>query len=148
MRSDNTILLVEDNPDDEELTRLAFQESGIANRLEIVRDGAEALDYVFATGSWAGRAGGNPNLILLDLKLPKIGGLEVLRRLRAEPQTQLIPVVILTSSVEEQDVIRGYKLGCNSYIRKPVDFDQFAEAVRNLGMYWLVLNEQPMLEKE
>lgn len=148
MISDNTILLVEDNPDDEELTRLAFQESGIANRLEIVRDGAEALDYVFATGSWAGRAGGNPNLILLDLKLPKIGGLEVLRRLRAEPHTQLIPVVILTSSVEEQDVIRGYRLGCNSYIRKPVDFDQFAEAVRNLGMYWLVLNEQPMLEKE
>ncbi|HBG08305.1 MAG: two-component system response regulator [Geobacteraceae bacterium GWC2_58_44] len=148
MKSDHTILLIEDNPDDEELTRLAFQESGIANRLEIVRDGAEALDYLNATGSWADRAGGNPNLILLDLKLPKIGGLEVLRRLRAEPRTQLIPVVILTSSVEEQDVTRGYKLGCNSYIRKPVDFDQFAEAVRNLGTYWLVLNEQPMMEKE
>lgn len=148
MKRDSTILLIEDNPDDEELTRLAFDESGVANSLEIVRDGAEALDYIFASGSWAGRAGGNPKLILLDLKLPKIGGLEVLRLLRAEPRTQLIPVVILTSSVEEQDVIRGYRLGCNSYLRKPVDFDQFSQAVRNLATYWLMLNEQPMMEKE
>lgn len=148
MKHENTILLIEDNPDDEELTRLAFEESGIANHLEIVRDGAEALDYILETGTWAGRPGGNPSLILLDLKLPKISGLEVLRRLRAEPRTELIPVVILTSSVEEQDVIRGYKLGCNSYIRKPVDFDQFSVAVRNLGMYWLVLNEPPLFVKE
>src|SRR5690349_2019636 len=122
MIHENIILLVEDNPDDEELTRLAFEQSGIANRLEVVRDGAEALDYLFRSGSWAGREGGNPSLVLLDLKLPKIGGLEVLRRMRAEPTTRLVPVVILTSSVEEQDVVRGYDLGCNSYIRKPVDF--------------------------
>ena len=148
MKHDNVILLVEDNPDDEELTRLAFDQSGIANRLEIVRDGAEALDYLFTSGTWADREEGNPSLVLLDLKLPKIGGLEVLRRLRAESQTRLIPVVILTSSVEEQDVIHGYDLGCNSYIRKPVDFTQFAEAVRNLGLYWLVLNEPPLPVRE
>ena len=143
MNKQNVILLVEDNPDDEELTRLAFEQSGITNKLDIVRDGAEALDYLFATGAWTGRAGGNPNLVLLDLKLPKIGGLDVLRRLRAESSTRLIPVVILTSSVEEQDVISGYDLGCNSYIRKPVDFNQFASAVRSLGLYWMVLNEPP-----
>ena len=143
MNKQNVILLVEDNPDDEELTRLAFEQSGITNHLDIVRDGAEALDYLFATGAWTGRAGGNPNLVLLDLKLPKIGGLDVLRRLRAESSTRLIPVVILTSSVEEQDVISGYDLGCNSYIRKPVDFNQFASAVRTLGLYWMVLNEPP-----
>ena len=148
MRHENVILLVEDNTDDEELTRLAFEESGIVNHLDIVRDGAEALDYIFATGAWAGRPGGNPSLILLDLKLPKIGGLEVLRQLRADPRTELTPVVILTSSVEEQDLLRGYKLGCNSYIRKPVDFEQFTIAVRNLGMYWLVLNEPPVSLKE
>ena len=148
MKHENIILLVEDNPDDEELTRLAFEQSGIANRLEIVRDGAEALDYLFTSGTWAGRPEGNPSLVLLDLKLPKIGGLEVLRRMRAESQTRLVPVVILTSSVEEQDVIRGYDLGCNSYIRKPVDFTQFAEAVRNLGLYWLVLNEPPLPVRE
>ena len=148
MMHQNTILLVEDNTDDEELTRLAFEESGIVNHLDIVRDGAEALDYIFAIGAWAGRPGGNPSLILLDLKLPKIGGLEVLRQLRADPRTELTPVVILTSSVEEQDLLRGYKLGCNSYIRKPVDFEQFTMAVRNLGMYWLVLNEPPVSLKE
>jgi len=148
VRHKNTILLVEDNPDDEELTRLAFEQSGITNRLVIVRDGSEALDYLFAGGSWAGRTDGNPGLILLDLKLPKIGGLEVLKRLRAEPGTRLIPVVILTSSVEEQDVIRGYDLGCNSYIRKPVDFTQFAESVRTLGLYWMVLNEPPVHTRE
>ena len=139
----NVILLIEDNPDDEELTSLAFEQSGISNKLVVVRDGAEALDYLFATGAWAGREGGNPSLVLLDLKLPKIGGLDVLRRLRADSSTRLIPVVILTSSVEELDIINGYDLGCNSYIRKPVDFSQFAAAVRNLGMYWLVLNEPP-----
>lgn len=145
MTHEHVILLVEDNPDDEELTRLAFSKSNIANRLEIVRDGAEALDYLFATGSFAGRgAKDEPCLVLLDLKLPKIGGLEVLRQLRANPQTRLLPVVILTSSVEEQDVIRGYDLGCNSYIRKPVDFIQFTEAVKTLGLYWLVLNQPPL----
>lgn len=144
MINKNVILLVEDNADDEELTRLAFEESKILNRLVVVRDGAEALDYLFATGAWAGRPGGNPSLVLLDLKLPKIGGLDVLRRLRADPQTKLIPVVILTSSVEEQDVASGYDLGCNSYIRKPVDFTQFTESIKQLGLYWLVLNEPPM----
>jgi DNA-binding response OmpR family regulator len=141
------VLLIEDNPDDEELTRLAFEQSGITNKLDVVRDGAEALDYLFASGTWTGRAGGNPSLVLLDLKLPKIGGLDVLRRLRAESSTRLIPVVILTSSVEEQDVISGYNLGCNSYIRKPVDFSQFAAAVRTLGLYWMVLNEPPKTER-
>jgi two-component system response regulator len=145
MTHEHVILLVEDNPDDEELTRLAFAKSNISNRLEIVRDGAEALEYLFATGAFAGRgAKDDPCLVLLDLKLPKIGGLEVLRQLRADPRTRLIPVVILTSSVEEQDVIRGYDLGCNSYIRKPVDFTQFAEAVKVLGLYWLVLNQPPL----
>lgn len=148
MIKNNVILLVEDNPDDEELTRLAFDESNILNRLEVVRDGAEALDYLFTTGAWADRHKRNPSLILLDLKLPKIGGLEVLRRLRADPRTKCIPVVILTSSVEERDVFRGYDLGCNSYIRKPVDFTQFTEAVRQLGLYWLVLNEPPITEGE
>ena len=144
MMHQNTILLVEDNTDDEELTRLAFEESGIVNHLDIVRDGAEALDYIFAIGAWAGRPGGNPSLILLDLKLPKIGGLEVLRQLRADPRTELTPVVILTSSVEEQDLLRGYKLGCNSYIRKPVDFTRLAEIMRLLGLYWLTINEPPL----
>lgn len=148
MIQNNVILLIEDNPDDEELTRLAFDQSNILNRLEVVRDGAEALDYLFITGAWADRHKRNPSLILLDLKLPKIGGLEVLRRLRADPRTKCIPVVILTSSVEERDVFRGYDLGCNSYIRKPVDFTQFTEAVRQLGLYWLVLNEPPITEGE
>lgn len=144
MINKHVILLVEDNSDDEELTRIAFAESNILNQLEVVRDGAEAIDYLFATGAWASRPEGNPSLILLDLKLPKIGGLEVLRRLRADARTKRVPVVILTSSVEERDVINGYDLGCNSYIRKPVDFAQFTEAVRQLGLYWLVLNEMPM----
>ena len=149
MINKHVILLVEDNPDDEELTRIAFAASNILNHLEVVRDGAEAIDYLFATGAWAGRPpADDPCLILLDLKLPKIGGLEVLRRLRADARTKLIPVVILTSSVEERDVFRGYDLGCNSYIRKPVDFTQFTEAVRQLGLYWLVLNEPPTTEGE
>ena len=142
---ENIILLVEDNPDDEELTKRAFKKSNIANRMVVARDGSEALDYLFATGQWSDRGtDSNPNLVLLDLKLPKIDGLEVLRRLRADPRTMLLPVIILTSSVEEQDVVQGYSLGCNSYIRKPVDFLQFTEAVRQLGLYWLVLNQPPM----
>ena len=139
-----TILLVEDNPDDEALTLRALKKNNISNQVVIARDGVEALDFVFGTGAYAGRAGpAMPSLILLDLKLPRIDGLEVLRRLRGDERTQLLPVVILTSSKEEQDLINGYKLGANSYIRKPVDFTQFVEAVRQLGLYWLLLNETP-----
>ncbi len=142
MINEKTILLVEDNADDVALTQRAFKNSKVLNRLVVAQDGAEALDYLFATGRWEGRdPEGMPLVILLDLKLPKIDGLEVLRRLRSDPRTKLIPVVILTSSVEEQDVIRSYDLGCNSYIHKPVDFTQFVEAARQLGMYWLVLNQ-------
>ncbi|NTU42283.1 MAG: response regulator [Nitrospirales bacterium] len=142
---DKIILLVEDNPDDVMLTERAFRKSGIANRLVVAQDGAEAMDYLFASGQWEGRGREtDPVVVLLDLKLPKIDGLEVLRRLRAEPRTRLIPVVILTSSVEERDLISGYNLGANSYIHKPVDFDQFVDAARLLGLYWLVLNEPPL----
>lgn len=138
------ILLVEDNPDDEELTKLAFAESRVANELVIARDGAEALDYLFATGKHAGRdVGEMPQLILLDLKLPKIDGLEVLRRIRADERTKLLPVVILTTSKEESDMIESYSIGANSYMQKPVDFTQFIDAVRQLGLYWLVLNQTP-----
>jgi two-component system response regulator len=148
MNEKNIILLVEDNPDDAALTQRAFAKSNIANKLVLVKDGVEALDYLFATGAWAGRSEEeDPTLILLDLKLPKIGGLEVLRRLRAEQRTRLIPVIILTSSVEERDLIEGYSLGCNSYIHKPVDFSQFTEAVKTLGLYWLVLNQPPLPAK-
>jgi two-component system, response regulator len=136
------ILLVEDNPDDEALTRRALAKNNIQNDVLVAHDGAEALDYLFGTGPHAGRAI-SPEVILLDLKLPKIDGLEVLRRIRADERTRLLPVVILTSSREERDVISGYGLGANSYIRKPVDFGQFVEAVRQLGLYWLVLNEPP-----
>ncbi|MGE5249936.1 MAG: response regulator [Bacteroidota bacterium] len=136
------ILLVEDNPDDEALTIRALRKNNIGNELVVVRDGAEALDFLFCTGAFAGRdPHDRPQVILLDLKLPKVDGLEVLRQLRASPNTHLLPVVILTSSREEQDLIRGYSLGANSYVRKPVDFNQFVEAVRQLGLYWLVLNE-------
>jgi two-component system, response regulator len=136
------ILLVEDNPDDEALTLRAFAKSNIANQVIVVRDGVEALDFLFGTGSHAGRdLRVQPQIILLDLKLPKLDGLEVLRRMRADDRTTLLPVVILTSSKEEQDIIQSYRLGANSYIRKPVDFLQFIEAVRQLGLYWLVLNE-------
>lgn len=138
------ILLVEDNPDDEALTLRAFKKNNIGNDVVVARDGAEALDYFFGTGSYAGRdMGVMPAITLLDLKLPKIDGLEVLRRLRGDERTKLLPVVILTSSNEDQDLINGYRLGANSYIRKPVDFGQFVEAVRQLGLYWLVLNESP-----
>ncbi len=140
--NDKTILLVEDNPDDEALTLRALKKNNFLNPVAVARDGAEALDYLFCTGAYAGRdASQKPALILLDLKLPKIDGLEVLKRLRADERTLLLPVVILTSSNEEQDIISGSRLGANSYIRKPVDFMQFTEAVKQLGLYWLVLNE-------
>jgi len=140
--TDRVILLVEDNRDDEELTLRALAKSKITNPVVVVRDGVEALDWMFRRGTHANRADHEvPQVVLLDLKLPKIDGLEVLRELRANEATKLVPVVILTSSVEEQDLVRGYGLGANSYIRKPVDFTQFVEAVRQLGLYWLVLNE-------
>jgi two-component system response regulator len=139
-----TILLVEDNPDDEALTLRALKKNNITNEVVVARDGAEALDYLFGTGAYAGRDTNiQPQVTLLDLKLPKIDGLEVLRRLRTDERTRLLPIVILTSSNEEQDRLRGYGLGANSYVRKPVDFDQFIEAVRQLGLYWLLLNERP-----
>lgn len=138
------ILLVEDNPDDEALTMRALKKNKILNEVVVAHDGVEALDYLFASGTYAGRdMSVMPQVILLDLKLPKIDGLEVLRRLRADDRTKLFPVVILTSSKEEQDLLNGYSFGANSYIRKPVDFSQFGEAVRHLGLYWLVLNESP-----
>ena len=140
------ILLVEDNPDDELLTLRALKKQNITNEVVVARDGAEALDYLFGSGPYAGRdLSVMPQLILLDLKLPKVDGLEVLRRVRADGRTRLLPVVILTTSREQQDLLQGYGLGANSYVRKPVDFDQFAEAVRQLGLYWLLLNESPPL---
>jgi two-component system, response regulator len=139
-----TILLVEDNPDDEALTLRALRKNNIGNKVFVARDGAEALDFLFCTGAHADRDPHDvPQIILLDLKLPKVDGLEVLRRIRGDERTRLFPVVILTSSNEERDLIEGYKNGANSYIRKPVDFNQFADAIRQLGLYWLVLNEPP-----
>ncbi len=139
-----TILLVEDNPDDEALTLRALKKNNIANEVAVARDGVEALDYLFAEGSHAGRDPAQlPEVVLLDLKLPKLDGLEVLKRLRADPRTRRIPVVILTTSSEERDIAASYDLGANSYIRKPVDFDQFLAAVHQLGLYWLLLNEPP-----
>lgn len=138
------MLLVEDNPDDEELTLVALQENNIGNPVVVVRDGAEALEYLFGTGRYEGNeARPMPVVVLLDLKLPKVNGLEVLRRLRAHDSTKYLPVVVLTSSKEEEDRIQSYALGANSYVRKPVDFGQFVEAVKQLGLYWLVLNEPP-----
>lgn len=139
-----TILLVEDNPDDEALTLRALKRNNILNEVVVARDGAEALDYLFAEGTYSGRDTSKlPEVVLLDLKLPKIDGLEVLRRIREDEKTRRLAVVILTSSNEERDIIAGYDLGANSYIRKPVDFNQFMEAVRQLGVYWLVLNVSP-----
>jgi len=138
------ILLVEDNPDDEALTMRVLNKYRVGNEIVVVRDGAEALDFVFAQGAFAGRAMFPlPQVILLDLQLPKIDGLEVLRRLRADERTRVLPVVILTSSNEERDIVEGYKIGANSYIRKPVDFMQFTESIRQLALYWLVLNKPP-----
>jgi two-component system response regulator len=140
---DRVILLVEDNPDDEKLTLRALKKNNIMNEVVVARDGVEALDYLFGTGRHAGRdVSALPAVTLLDLKLPKVDGLEVLRRVRADARTRLAPVVVLTSSKEDQDMVTSYSLGANSYIRKPVDFDQFMEAVRQLGLYWLVLNER------
>ncbi|HEX9595377.1 MAG TPA: response regulator [Anaerolineales bacterium] len=141
---DRVILLVEDNRDDEDLTILALEKSKIKNKVVVARDGVEALDFLFGTGSFVGRNTMElPQVVLLDLKLPKVPGLEVLRRVRADERTKLLPVVILTSSDEEKDKLSGYGLGANSYVRKPVDFVQFAEAARQLGLYWLLLNESP-----
>lgn len=140
------ILLVEDNPDDEVLTLRALRKNNITNEVIVARDGQQALDYFFGEGASARLA---PTVVLLDLKLPKIDGLEVLRRIRADQRTCSQPIVILTSSKEEQDIITGYRLGANSYIRKPVDFSQFIEAIRQLGLYWLVLNEPaPFLQEQ
>lgn len=136
------ILLVEDNPSDEKLTLLAFKKCGIANDVVVAHDGVEALDYLFATGAHVGRNTSDlPTVVLLDLKLPRIDGHEVLRRIREDATTKLLPVVILTSSKEEEDVMRGYALGANAYVRKPVDFGEFAEAAKTLGLFWLLLNE-------
>jgi CheY-like chemotaxis protein len=142
--SNKTILLVEDNPDDEALAIRALKRNFISNEIIVAHDGVEALDYLFGTGVYADRdISIKPTVILLDLKLPRIDGIEVLRRLREDDRTKLLPVVVLTTSSEEQDMLNSYSLGCNSYIRKPVDFIEFTEAVRQLGMYWLLMNEPP-----
>lgn len=142
MTEEKVILLVEDNPDDERLTLRALEGNNIKNKVVVARDGAEALDYLFGTGAFTGRdLSVMPQVVLLDIKLPKVDGLEVLRRLRANELTRLLPVIILTSSNEEQDRLDGYALGANSYVRKPVDLTQFVQAVRQLGLYWLLLNE-------
>jgi two-component system response regulator len=139
------ILLVEDNPDDEELTIRALRKNNLVNDVEVVRDGVEALDFLFAEGEYAGRDGSEiPEVVLLDLKLPKLNGLEVLERIRADARTRLLPVVVLTSSSEEEDIIASFALGANSYVRKPVNFTSFSEAVQQLGLYWLLLNESPL----
>ena len=141
------ILLVEDNPDDEELTLRALRKNNISNEIVVARDGVEALDFLLGTGVHTGRDLSDlPALVLLDLKLPKLDGLEVLKRIRADQRTRLLPIVILTSSKEQQDIVNGYGFGANSYVRKPVNFEEFLEAVKQLGLYWLVLNQQPSHE--
>ncbi|HZR68636.1 MAG TPA: response regulator [Burkholderiales bacterium] len=144
MNRNRIMLVVEDNPHDVELTVRAFQKSRVVNELVVVADGREALDYLFREGVHADRdPARTPEVVLLDLKLPKIDGLEVLRRMRADPRTRRLPVVVLTSSNEEKDIVSSYDFGANSFVRKPVDFDQFAEATRQLGLYWMVFNELP-----
>lgn len=144
MIRDCEILLIEDNPDDAELTRLAFEENNICNDLAVIADGEEALDYLFARGQYSGRdLEKTPAVVLLDLKLPRISGLDVLKALREDERTRCLPVIILTSSKEEEDVLSSYRLGANAYVRKPVDYRQFVEAARTLGLFWLVLNERP-----
>jgi two-component system response regulator len=139
-----TILLVEDNPDDIKLTLRALKKNNILNEVVVANDGVKALDYLFGTGEYAGREMSNtPQVILLDLNMPRVGGIEVLQRMRADERTKLLPVVVLTTSNEDCDRIESYRLGANSYVRKPVDFDQFAKAVQQLGLYWLLLNEAP-----
>lgn len=141
---DKVILLVEDNPDDEALAIRALKRHHVGNEIVVAHDGVEALDYLFGTGIYEGRdVNLKPSVVLLDLQLPLIDGLEVLRRIRSDDRTQILPVVVLTTSSEEQDLLNSYRLGCNSYIRKPVDFLQFSEAIRQLGMYWLLMNEAP-----
>jgi CheY-like chemotaxis protein len=141
------ILIVDDSPDDTDLALLALRKENLANRIFIARDGEEALDFLFCSGAYNDRSFENPpKVVLLDLKLPKVDGLQVLERLREDPRTKFIPVVILTSSKEEQDIVKGYSLGVNSYVQKPVDFDQFRSAVRSLGLYWLVVNQPPIMK--
>jgi two-component system, response regulator len=137
------ILLVEDNPDDVEMTLHALRREKLANTVHVARDGEEALDYVFRRGQYAGRTNAHPRVVLLDLKLPKVDGLQVLKEMKEDPRTKAIPVVILTSSREERDMVSGYRLGVNAYIQKPVDFDQFRETVKALGLFWLVVNQPP-----
>jgi two-component system response regulator len=142
--SEVEILLVEDNPNDAELALRALKKHNLTNNIHLVKDGAEALDFIFGTGAYTGRNIGNkPKVIFLDLKLPKVDGLEVLRKVKSDERTKTIPIVVLTSSHEERDLVESYKLGVNSYIVKPVDFDKFIQAVAQLGMYWMLLNKQP-----
>ena len=144
MPAEKMVLLVEDNPDDEALTMRALKQSKLANEIIITRDGNEALEFMFGTGKFEGRdVSHTPAVVLLDLKLPKLSGLEVLERLRADPRTKLVPVVVLTSSSEDEDMLRSYQLGANSYVRKPVVFGKFADAVSQLGLYWVLLNQLP-----
>ena len=140
---DKVILLVEDNPRDEALTMRALKKSNVVNDVFVVRDGVEALDYLFSTGSFEGKETVKPQLVLLDLKLPKIDGLQVLQKMREDDRTKRLPVVVFTSSSEQEDMLKSYDLGANSYVRKPVEFEQFSEATRQLGVYWLLLNEPP-----
>ena len=144
MNNEVELLLVEDDPNDVELTLLALRKHKLANKIHVVRDGAEALDFLFARGAYAQRnSNGLPKVILLDLKLPKVSGLEVLRAIKADARTQAVPVVVMTSSREQRDMVEGYRLGVNSYIQKPIDFDQFQNTIRDLGYYWLVVNQSP-----
>jgi two-component system, response regulator len=143
MSAGKIVLLVEDNHDDELLTIRAFKKNNLRNEIVVARDGVEALEYLFGTGAHQGREPARPELVLLDLKLPRMDGLEVLKRIRADQRTALLPVVILTSSKQEEDLIKSYQLGANSYVRKPVEFESFPDAVKNLGLYWLVVNEPP-----